>query len=62
MTTMMIKGVRCVLTTETAAEIEREMREIERDREAREWLNSHDITDELYSDIFKDVYGFRPRW
>lgn len=30
--------------------------------DAMEYLNTHDITDELYSDIYKDVYGVRPRW
>lgn len=26
-----------------------------------EWLRTHDSSDENYSDIYKDVYGVRPR-
>ena len=62
MTTMTIKGVRFTVTEETAAAIRRELEDARRERELREWLDSHTITDENYSDIFKDVYGFRPRW
>lgn len=40
----------------------REVREAEWERETIEWLNTHDITDPDYSDIFKDIYGIRPRW
>ena len=38
------------------------------ERETREWLSNHSNcpTDpnysEIYSDVFKDLYGFRPRW
>lgn len=43
------------------AEAERLEREVE--MKLRRWLadpaNRHD---ECYSDIYKDVYGFRPRW
>ena len=43
------------------AEAERLDREVE--MKLRRWLadpaNRHD---ECYSDIYKDVYGFRPRW
>lgn len=62
MTTMMIKGVRFIVTAETAADINRELRAEENERKAREWLDSHKPGDPDYSDIFKDVYGFRPRW
>lgn len=37
-------------------------REEEIDRELRQWLRTHDRTDENYSDIYKDVHGVRPRW
>lgn len=38
------------------------------ERETREWLDKHSNNpadpnySEIYSDVFKDLYGFRPRW
>lgn len=32
------------------------------EEENRLWLRTHDSSHPLYSDIFKDVYGYRPRW
>lgn len=63
MTTITIsEGITITATQSTIDAYKREVREAQREREAIEWLNSHDSSDELYSDIFKDVYGFRPRW
>lgn len=56
------EGITLTATQSTIDTFLREQREAQREREAREWLDSHDSSDELYSDIFKDVYGFRPRW
>lgn len=42
--------------------------ELKWERETEEWLRTHsnDPADpnysEIYSDVFKDLYGFRPRW
>lgn len=55
------EGVTLIATKSTIDAYMRELRELELERELREWLNSHDITDELYSDVFKDMYGVRPR-
>lgn len=32
------------------------------DAELVAWLRCHDASDPEYSDIYKDVYGVRPRW
>ena len=56
------EGITLTATQSTIDAYNREVREAQREREAIEWLNSHDSSDELYSDIFKSVYGFRPRW
>jgi hypothetical protein len=43
------------------AEMEEEERENERIRKNREWLaNPANHDSEIYSDIYKDVYGVRP--
>lgn len=55
------KGVTLIATKSTIDAYMRELRELELKRELREGLGSHDITDELYSDVFKDMYGVRPR-
>ena len=40
-----------------------EAREEEIDRELRAWLDTPEAKNDInYSDIFKDVYGYRPRW
>lgn len=69
-TIIIIEGVTLTATQSTInayliekadAEAERLEREVE--MKLRRWLadpaNRHD---ECYSDIYKDVYGFRPRW
>lgn len=67
MMTIVIYGVTVeyVKGGEFAKFLEREQareREERIDRELREWLRTADHSDPEYSDIFKDVYGFRPRW
>lgn len=67
MMTIVIYGVTVedVKGGEFAKFLEREQareREERIDRELREWLRTADPSDPEYSDIFKDVYGFRPRW
>jgi uncharacterized protein Yka (UPF0111/DUF47 family) len=53
--------INAYLIEKADAEAERLDREVE--MKLRRWLadpaNRHD---ECYSDIYKDVYGFRPRW
>lgn len=53
--------INAYLIEKADAEAERLEREVE--MKLRRWLadpaNRHD---ECYSDIYKDVYGFRPRW
>ena len=44
------------------AEIEAERREAEELHELWKVLQTMDRNDPLYSDLYKDVYGFRPRW
>lgn len=66
MTTMIIKGVTCHLTDSTAEEIRRDLEAHE--AEQRGW--EQDMADlkaawesgdmSYYSDVYKDIYGFRP--
>ena len=69
-TITIIEGVTLTATRSTidrylaeVAKAEAERRDREVEMKLRRWLadpaNRHD---ECYSDIFKDVYGFRPRW
>ena len=68
MTTMMIKGVRCFLSDETAAEIKAELDAIERfDFYERQLMEEEAVARatgdwSVYSDLYKDLYGIRPRW
>ena len=55
-------GITLTATAATIAAYEAECKAIKAEREAREWLNSHKPGDPDYSDIYKDVYGVRPRW
>jgi hypothetical protein len=52
--------------TATNATIERYLREVREEQELRKtiaWLATPEAREcPEYSDIFKDVYGFRPRW
>lgn len=45
---------------EEEAEQARIDEEYEIEKELRAWLRTHDASDPEYSDIYKDVYGFRP--
>lgn len=63
MKTIIIHGVSCTLSLETIAQYERECEEIRIEREAREWLAdpaNRNLPE--WSDVYKDLYGFRPRW
>jgi len=63
MKTIIINGVSCTLSDRTIAQYERECEEIRYEREAREWLAdpaNRDLPE--WSDVYKDLYGFRPRW
>ena len=55
-------GITLTATAATIAAYEAECKAIKAEREAREWLASHQPGDPEYSDVFKDVYGVRPRW
>ncbi len=61
-TITLIEGVTLTATQSTIDAYLKETREIQRRREAIEWLKRHDASDELYSDVYKDVYGVRPRY
>ncbi len=68
MTTMMIKGVTCHLTDTTAAQVKSDLAAYE--AEQRGW--EQDMADlkaawesgdmSYYSDVYKDIYGVRPRY
>ena len=52
-----------IIPSEWAERVERELEEARREDEIRAWL--HDPAnwdDPNFSDIYKDVYGFRPRY
>ena len=61
-TIIIAEGIRLTATATVIETYKREVREERAYREAVEWLRTHDASDELYSDIYKDVYGVRPRW
>ena len=61
-TIVIADGITLTATDATIAQYERECADIAWEREAIAWLNSHSMDDPDYSDIFKDVYGVRPRW
>lgn len=72
MTIMNIKGVTLHLTDSTAADIQRDLDAYE--AEQREWKRDMEDLEmaaavgretgdwSFYSDVYKDVYGVRPRW
>lgn len=70
MKTIIINGVSCTLSDRTIRAYERECAAIEAERKERELLREKELwladpanwDSEIYSDIHKDVYGFRPRW
>ena len=37
-------------------------KEMAAQKAAHDWLRTHDSSHPLWSDIFKDAYGVRPRW
>ena len=65
-----IEGITLTATQSTidsylaeVAEIEAERRDREVEMKLRRWLaDPANRVDPLYSDIYKDVHGFRPRW
>lgn len=56
------EGITLTATQSTIDAYEAECKAIEAERAAMEYLLHGDPTDEVYSDIYKDVYGVRPRW
>lgn len=64
---LIIGGCECILTKRTADRYREEVREMEVKRKEREELER--IREDairtgdwsFYSDVFKDIYGFRPR-
>ena len=56
-------GIRLTATNATIAAYEREVREAQELRKTIAWLHTPEAREcPEYSDIYKDVYGFRPRW
>lgn len=71
METIIINGVACTLTTETANQYRRECEEIEAEnrrplemlRLVRAWLvDGDEMAGDIWSDLWKDEYGCRPRY
>ena len=62
MTTIIISGVTLTLTATTAETLRREIAEDRAERELYEVLRAMKPGDPNYSDIYKEVYGVRPRW
>jgi len=62
MTTIIISGVTLTLTATTAATLRAEIREAEIEAQLQEALRTMKPGDPDYSDIYKEVYGVRPRW
>lgn len=61
-TITIISGVTLTATESTIRAYKREVYEAETTRRLIAWLKTHDLSEENYSDIYKDIYGFRPRW
>lgn len=69
-TITIIEGVTLTATQSTidrylaeVAEAEAERLALEEERKILRWLaDPANRADPLYSDIYKDVHGFRPRW
>ena len=55
------EGITLTATQHTIDAYEREKREAEAEAELIHWLATGDPHDECYSDVYKDVYGVRPR-
>lgn len=70
MKTIIINGVSCTLSDRTIREYQRGCRELAaEEREAAihaanvAWLaDPANRNSEIYSDVYKDTYGVRPRW
>jgi hypothetical protein len=62
--------VKCVVTDRTANQYRRECEEIEAEarrpqemaRLAKEWLEGDEMAGNIWSDLWKDEYGCRPRY
>jgi len=70
MQVIVISGVKCVVTDRTANQYRRECEEIETEarrpqemaRLAKEWLEGDEMAGNIWSDLWKDEYGCRPRY
>lgn len=63
MKTIIINGVSCTLSEKTIARYERECAEAAQEAARLAWLRDPaNFDDPIYSDIYKDTYGVRPRW
>ena len=52
-----------IIPSAWAERVQRELEEARREEETRAWLaNPANWDDPNFSDIYKDVYGFRPRY
>ena len=56
------EGITLTATQSTIDAYEREKRAAEAEAELIQWLATTDPHTEGYSDVYKDVYGVRPRW
>ena len=57
------EGITLTATQSAIDAFQREAREAQREHELIAWLATPAAREcPEYSDIFKDVYGFRPRW
>ena len=61
-TIIITEGVTLTASSNVIEAFLRMRQEAEAERELRAWLQSHDSSDKEWSDIYKDVYGVRPRW
>ena len=60
---IIIEGITLTATQSTIDTFLAEKREAEWEARARAWLRDPaNESDPLYSDIYKDVHGIRPRW
>lgn len=56
------ENVTIIASKSTIKTIKKEMKDLQAERAALDWLEDHDPSDTEYSYLFKDLYGFRPRW
>lgn len=62
-TIIITEGVTLTATQSTIDTFLREEREVARERSLIEWLATPEAQEcPEYSDVYKDVYGVRPRW